>query len=161
MKERQNKDGRAERHFTISFLCRPFAIIQRFVHECLCACVATAPAPSTLHWSLVTTEHLSLLLHPPNGYNNNALMFHFEFRTNPLFLSLCRSREKRRISDLVLETRVLELTRENSILKAELFAIKEKFGISQTQVGVSLYRTTDQLPNGDLSNALSNTCQCP
>ncbi|KAF7491546.1 Nuclear factor interleukin-3-regulated protein [Sarcoptes scabiei] len=44
-----------------------------------------------------------------------------------------RSREKRRISDLVLETRVLELTRENSILKAELFAIKEKFGISPNQ----------------------------
>ena len=51
-----------------------------------------------------------------------------------LLLSLDRSREKRRISDLVLETRVLELTRENSILKAELYAIKEKFGISQSQV---------------------------
>lgn len=44
-----------------------------------------------------------------------------------------RSREKRRISDLVLETRVLELTRENSILKAELYAIKEKFGIAPSQ----------------------------
>lgn len=40
-----------------------------------------------------------------------------------------RSREKRRISDVLLEQRVLELTRENQILRAELFAIKEKFGI--------------------------------
>lgn len=40
-----------------------------------------------------------------------------------------RSREKRRISDVLLEQRVLELTRENQVLRAELFAIKEKFGI--------------------------------
>lgn len=53
-----------------------------------------------------------------------------------LFCCIFRSREKRRISDLVLETRVLELTRENSILKAELYAIKEKFGMSQSQVSV-------------------------
>ena len=42
-----------------------------------------------------------------------------------------RSREKRRISDMVLETRVLELTRENTILKSELYAIKDKFGLPQ------------------------------
>ena len=58
------------------------------------------------------------------NYLNHSYIFCFSFR----------SREKRRISDLVLETRVLELTRENSILKAELYAIKEKFGISQNQV---------------------------
>lgn len=40
-----------------------------------------------------------------------------------------RSREKRRISDVLLEQRVLELTRENQILRTELFALKEKFGI--------------------------------
>lgn len=34
---------------------------------------------------------------------------------------------------MVLETRVLELTRENAILRAELFAMKEKFGLSPTQ----------------------------
>lgn len=34
---------------------------------------------------------------------------------------------------MVLETRVLELTRENAILRAEMFAIKEKFGIPPTQ----------------------------
>jgi len=42
-----------------------------------------------------------------------------------------RSREKRRISDMVLETRVLELTRENSILRNELIAIKKEFGLAQ------------------------------
>lgn len=30
---------------------------------------------------------------------------------------------------MVLETRVLELTRENTILKSELYAIKDKFGL--------------------------------
>ncbi|XP_074605253.1 uncharacterized protein LOC141858412 isoform X2 [Brevipalpus obovatus] len=44
-----------------------------------------------------------------------------------------RSREKRRISDMVLEGRVLELTRENAFLKAELLAIKEKFGLPSNQ----------------------------
>ena len=34
---------------------------------------------------------------------------------------------------MVLETRVLELTRENAILRAELFAIKDKFGIPPAQ----------------------------
>lgn len=34
---------------------------------------------------------------------------------------------------MVLETRVLELTRENSLLKTELFAIKDKFGLPQNQ----------------------------
>jgi hypothetical protein len=45
----------------------------------------------------------------------------------------CRSREKRRISDMVLETRVLALTRENTLLKSELFAIKDKFGLPHNQ----------------------------
>lgn len=44
-----------------------------------------------------------------------------------------RSREKRRISDLLLETRVLELTRENALLHAELYAIKEEFGLPPSQ----------------------------
>jgi len=41
-----------------------------------------------------------------------------------------RSREKRRFNDMVLEQRVLELTKENHVLKAQLHAIKDKFGIS-------------------------------
>jgi len=40
-----------------------------------------------------------------------------------------RSREKRRITDMVLEQRVLELARENNLLKRELLTIKEKFGL--------------------------------
>jgi len=40
-----------------------------------------------------------------------------------------RSREKRRLNDMVLETRVLELVKENSMLRAELNAIREKFGL--------------------------------
>jgi len=44
-----------------------------------------------------------------------------------------RSREKRRISDLVLEQRVLELSRENALLRAELYSLKEKFGLPPNQ----------------------------
>lgn len=40
-----------------------------------------------------------------------------------------RSREKRRFNDMVLEQRVIELTRENAVLKAQLEAIKEEYGI--------------------------------
>ncbi|XP_034943672.1 E3 ubiquitin-protein ligase TRIM33-like isoform X2 [Chelonus insularis] len=40
-----------------------------------------------------------------------------------------RSREKRRFNDMVLEQRVMELSKENHILKAQLEAIREKFGI--------------------------------
>ncbi|XP_076320196.1 uncharacterized protein LOC143230464 isoform X2 [Tachypleus tridentatus] len=44
-----------------------------------------------------------------------------------------RSRQKRRLNDLVLETQVLELTKENAILRAELGAINNKYGISSQQ----------------------------
>lgn len=40
-----------------------------------------------------------------------------------------RSREKRRFNDMILEQRVVELSKENHILKAQLTAIKEKYGI--------------------------------
>ncbi|XP_069946265.1 nuclear factor interleukin-3-regulated protein-like isoform X2 [Cherax quadricarinatus] len=40
-----------------------------------------------------------------------------------------RSREKRRFNDMILEQRVIELSKENHILKAQLTAIKEKYGI--------------------------------
>ncbi|GAV08955.1 hypothetical protein RvY_18571 [Ramazzottius varieornatus] len=40
-----------------------------------------------------------------------------------------RSREKRRMNDMVLETRVLELSNENQWLKAELNAIRDKCGM--------------------------------
>lgn len=40
-----------------------------------------------------------------------------------------RSREKRRFNDMVLEQRVVELTKENHVLKAQLEAIKDKYNI--------------------------------
>ena len=40
-----------------------------------------------------------------------------------------RSREKRRVQDVVLENRIIELSRDNLGLRNELFAIKKKFGI--------------------------------
>ncbi|XP_053868406.1 uncharacterized protein LOC128828082 [Malaclemys terrapin pileata] len=40
-----------------------------------------------------------------------------------------RSREKRRVNDLVLESRVLVLLEENARLKAELLALKFRFGL--------------------------------
>lgn len=40
-----------------------------------------------------------------------------------------RSREKRRFHDVVLENRIVELTRENCQVRNELFAIKKHFGI--------------------------------
>jgi len=40
-----------------------------------------------------------------------------------------RSREKRRFNDMILEQRVVELVKENHVLKAQLSAIKDKYGI--------------------------------
>ncbi|ROT77437.1 hypothetical protein C7M84_003913 [Penaeus vannamei] len=40
-----------------------------------------------------------------------------------------RSREKRRFNDMILEQRVVELSKENHVLKAQLNAIKDKYGI--------------------------------
>lgn len=40
-----------------------------------------------------------------------------------------RSREKRRVQDVVLENRIIELSRDNLQLRNELYAIKKKFGI--------------------------------
>ncbi|GIX79116.1 hypothetical protein CEXT_366161 [Caerostris extrusa] len=45
-----------------------------------------------------------------------------------------RSREKRRLNDMVLETRMLELTKENAMLRAELAAVREKFGLPPQQL---------------------------
>ena len=40
-----------------------------------------------------------------------------------------RSREKRRFNDMILESRVAELTRDNYLLRAQLNTIRDKFGI--------------------------------
>uniref|UniRef100_A0A6V7IE47 BZIP domain-containing protein n=1 Tax=Bracon brevicornis TaxID=1563983 RepID=A0A6V7IE47_9HYME len=45
-----------------------------------------------------------------------------------------RSREKRRFNDMVLEQRVMELSKENHILKAQLDAVREHFGMRVDQV---------------------------
>lgn len=53
-----------------------------------------------------------------------------------------RSREKRRFNDMILEQRVVELSKENHVLKAQLTAIKDKFGISgEAVVSVEQVRT--------------------
>lgn len=49
-----------------------------------------------------------------------------------------RSREKRRVNDLVLEGRVLALLEENARLRAELLALKFRFGLVKDPSGVAI-----------------------
>ncbi|XP_072420218.1 uncharacterized protein [Chiloscyllium punctatum] len=75
-----------------------------------------------------------------------------------------RSREKRRISDMVLENRVLALNEENVRLKSELLALKLRFGLittatyavkSQQLAGASRSSYYSAYPNG--SSGLLNS----
>ena len=59
-----------------------------------------------------------------------------------------RSREKRRFNDMILEQRVCELTKENHILKAELTAIKEKYGITGESL-ISPEQILETLPSNE------------
>lgn len=59
-----------------------------------------------------------------------------------------RSREKRRFNDMVLEQRVVELTKENHVLKAQLEAIKEEYGICGENV-VCVEKVLATLPTSD------------
>ncbi|CAH1153404.1 unnamed protein product [Phaedon cochleariae] len=59
-----------------------------------------------------------------------------------------RSREKRRFNDMVLEQRVVELTKENAILKAQLEAIKEEYGICGENV-VCVEKVLANLPSSE------------
>jgi vrille protein len=59
-----------------------------------------------------------------------------------------RSREKRRLNDMLLETRVLELTKDNHILQAQLSAIYEKYGI-RGETMISMERVLATLPTND------------
>ncbi|XP_075219515.1 nuclear factor interleukin-3-regulated vrille isoform X2 [Lycorma delicatula] len=59
-----------------------------------------------------------------------------------------RSREKRRFNDMILEQRVVELSKENHLLKAQLAAIKEKFGINGENV-VSVEQVMATLPTNE------------
>ncbi|XP_050313270.1 nuclear factor interleukin-3-regulated protein isoform X2 [Anthonomus grandis grandis] len=59
-----------------------------------------------------------------------------------------RSREKRRFNDMVLEQRVIELTKENAILKAQLEAIREEYGICGENV-VCVEKVLASLPTSE------------
>jgi hypothetical protein len=59
-----------------------------------------------------------------------------------------RSREKRRLNDMLLETRVLELTKDNHILQAQLAAIYEKYGI-RGETMICMERVLATLPTND------------
>lgn len=77
-----------------------------------------------------------------------------------------RSREKRRYNDMVLEQRVVELTKENHVLKAQLDAIRDKFNISGENL-VSVEQILASLPTSEqvlsitkrakISNSSSNS----
>lgn len=64
------------------------------------------------------------------------------------YFFLQRSREKRRFNDMVLEQRVIELTKENHILKAQLDAIKDKYNISGENL-VSVDQILATLPTSE------------
>lgn len=59
-----------------------------------------------------------------------------------------RSREKRRFNDMVLEQRVIELTKENHVLKAQLDAIKDKYNITGENL-VSVDQIMATLPTSE------------
>jgi vrille len=61
-----------------------------------------------------------------------------------------RSREKRRFNDMILEQRVLELTKENHVLKAQLAAVKDKFG-TQAENLISMDQVLANMPPADLA----------
>lgn len=73
-----------------------------------------------------------------------------------------RSREKRRLNDMLLETRVLELTKDNHILQAQLTAIYEKYGIKGENM-ISMDQVLSTLPSNDqvLNFTKKRLGQCP
>lgn len=59
-----------------------------------------------------------------------------------------RSREKRRLNDMVLEGRVVELTKEVHILRAQLSAVRDKYGINPESL-ISIDQVLASLPSPD------------
>ncbi|XP_026472251.1 uncharacterized protein LOC113376519 [Ctenocephalides felis] len=59
-----------------------------------------------------------------------------------------RSREKRRFNDMILEQRVVELSKENHVLKAQLDAIKDKYNICGESV-ISVDQVLATLPSNE------------
>ncbi|WAR23872.1 NFIL3-like protein [Mya arenaria] len=65
-----------------------------------------------------------------------------------------RSREKRRVHDMALENRILELTRDNCKIRNELNLVKKKFGLSTEEVF-----TADESQMGKISSQNSSPPQ--
>jgi vrille protein len=59
-----------------------------------------------------------------------------------------RSREKRRFNDMILEQRVVELTKENHVLKAQLAAVKDKYGTNGENL-ISVEQVLATLPTNE------------
>lgn len=59
-----------------------------------------------------------------------------------------RSREKRRVNDMVLENRVLGLLEENARLRAELLALKYRFGLVKEPSNAAILPLTPTAPGG-------------
>ncbi|XP_062388096.1 nuclear factor, interleukin 3 regulated, member 2 [Sardina pilchardus] len=65
-----------------------------------------------------------------------------------------RSREKRRLNDMVLENRVIALNEENMRLKTELLQLKLRFGLIST---ASYVEKSQQMANSAVANASSSS----
>ncbi|KAL7646323.1 UNVERIFIED_CONTAM: hypothetical protein RMT77_003232 [Armadillidium vulgare] len=65
-----------------------------------------------------------------------------------------RSREKRRFNDMILEQRVIELSKENHLLKAQLNVIKEKYGI-QGEGLINVDQVLSSMPQAEQILAIS------
>lgn len=91
----------------------------------------TSTTPGAEHYAIPSVKHKDLFSQrkqreftPDNKKDDNY--WDRRRRNNE---AAKRSREKRRFNDMVLEQRVVELTKENAILKAQLEAIREEYGI--------------------------------
>lgn len=68
-----------------------------------------------------------------------------------------RSREKRRLNDMLLEKRVVQLSRENHILRAQVTAVFKSYGI-RTETLIDMDQVMATLPTED---QLLNMCSTP
>ena len=68
-----------------------------------------------------------------------------------------RSREKRRLNDMLLEKRVVQLARENHILRAQVTAVNKSYGI-RPETLIDMDQVMATLPTED---QLLNIASCP
>ena len=66
-----------------------------------------------------------------------------------------RSREKRRLNDMLLEKRVIQLARENHILRAQVQAVQQSYGI-RAEALIDMDQVMATLPSED--QLLNMTC---